>query len=88
VIPEAHAGGYSLANLDDLDLQLLDVFKEPHTINAALSAMESLFDEADLRDARTEFEALITGRIKWALKHKLLGITHFSPNSRCPRTTV
>jgi hypothetical protein len=74
VVPECHENGYSLVPLDELDLQLLELFKQPNTIRRALSAIESAFDENELQESRAEFEELVAGRVKLALKHKLLTI--------------
>lgn len=75
MIPECNPRGYSLVNVDDLDLQLLEIFRTPRTMKAAISVVGQLFDEGELEDSRIEFEKLIGERVKIALRNKLLKIS-------------
>jgi hypothetical protein len=72
VVPECDVRGYSLINIDDLDRVLLEITQKPLTINEVLNEAKSSFASADLEDSSTEFELLITGRIKMALENKLI----------------
>ena len=72
VIPECDYIGYSLMNIDELDLMLLQVLQEPITINEVLNEAKSAFDPVELEDCSDEFETLIFGRIKIALQQKTI----------------
>jgi hypothetical protein len=74
LIPECDSIGYSLINIDELDLSILELCKKPSTINKILKELESSFDLADLEESREEFEELISGRIKIALSRKLIKV--------------
>lgn len=72
IIPECDLTGYSLINIDELDILLLDTLKKPLSINQLMDELKPAFDDEDLNNSVTEFELLITGRIKYALQHKMI----------------
>lgn len=72
IIPECDVTGYSLINIDELDILLLDTLKQPLSIAQLMNAIKHAFDEDDLKNSSAEFELLITGRIKYALMHKMI----------------
>jgi hypothetical protein len=74
IVPECDLVGYSLFNIDELDLNLLEICKEPCPIVIILAKIALYFDQADLEESRNEFEELITERIKVALRRKLIKV--------------
>jgi hypothetical protein len=72
VIPECNDIGYSLINIDSLDLMLLQLFHKPVSINEVLREAKAAFDPAELETYQSEFELLIIGRIKTALQVKMI----------------
>lgn len=74
LVPECCTAGYSLINIDDLDLTILELCKNTSTINELFKALEPSFNPSDVIDYREEFEELISGRIKIALVKKLIKV--------------
>jgi len=74
IIPECDPAGYSLVNIDDLDLAIIEMCKKPNTIYEILNEISFSFDPTDLEGSRDEFEKLIIGRIKIALSKKLMKV--------------
>jgi len=72
VIPECDYIGYSLSNLDELDLMLLEILKSPLSINEVLNEARSAFDPSELESFSKEFEMIILGRIKIAIQNKIV----------------
>lgn len=75
IIPECDLQGYSLINMDDLDLLLIQNLKNPFSINELLNEVKQSFDPIDLEDSLAEFEILILGRIKRLLQTKIIKTT-------------
>jgi len=74
VIPECDSTGYSLVNVDDLDLLILECLKNPISVSELLNEIKSYFDPTDLGDSAAQFELLITGRIKSAIHSKTIKV--------------
>ena len=74
VIPECDLIGYSLTNVDELDLRILEICKYSSTINKVLHELTAYFEPADLDESQNEYEELIIGRIKMALTTKLIRV--------------
>jgi len=74
IIPECDLMGYSLTNVDELDLNILEICKKPSTINEVLKEIANSFDQTDLEESQDEFEELITGRIKRAITKKMMKV--------------
>lgn len=72
IIPECDSQGYSMVNIDDLDLFLLSLLKKPLLIKALFKEIATAFDKEELKSAYDEFKLLIFGRIKSALLYKLI----------------
>ena len=72
VVPEPGICGYSLINIDRLDSLLLNILKTPKTIADVLHDAKCAFDPIEVQECNAEFELLIIGRIKTALKFKLI----------------
>ncbi len=72
IIPECDLQGYSLINMDDLDLLLIQTLKNPFTVNELLNKVKQAFDPTDLENSLVEFEMLISGRIKRLLQTKII----------------
>ena len=72
VVPEPGICGYSLINIDRLDSLLLNILKAPKTIADVLHDAKCAFDPIEVHECNAEFELLIIGRIKTALKFKLI----------------
>jgi hypothetical protein len=72
VIPQAYGCGYTLMNIDELDLLILNILNRKKNISNVLEETTTAFDEQELADHRAEFELLITGRVKMGLKNKLI----------------
>jgi hypothetical protein len=70
VVPECNEKGYSLVNIDRLDILILSIIEERKTIAVLLEQLKSSFDPNDLQDSKAEFEKLIFGRIKNGLQNK------------------
>jgi len=75
IIPECDLQGYSLINMDDLDLLLIQNLKTPFSIYELLNEVKQSFDPIDLEDSLAEFEILILGRIKRLLQTKIIKTT-------------
>lgn len=74
VVPEWDSVGYSIFNIDELDLNILKLCENPTSINNVLKKSALLFDPIDIEQSGAEFEELIMGRIKKALKSKIIRI--------------
>lgn len=72
IVPECCGDGFSLTNIDELDLMLFDLLKTGATVTELLKRLKSAFDPQDVEESLAEFELLITGRIKKALMFKLI----------------
>jgi len=72
VVPECNLLGYSLVDLDDLDLLILDILKKPKTTAKFVHEIKSHFDPVDLENSSSEFKLLISGRIKVAILSKTI----------------
>jgi len=70
VVPECDQYGYSLADIDNLDLLLLETLNESKSIRQLFTQIKFAFDEEDLVNSTAEFEKLIFGRIKKGLINK------------------
>jgi len=70
VIPECDKTGFSLYNIDELDILMLEVLKKPVTIKQLFNVLKSSFDDEDLDNSIQEFEQLIFMRIKKGLENK------------------
>ncbi len=70
VVPECDQYGYSLADIDYLDLLLLETLNESKSIRQLFTQIKFAFDEEDLVNSTAEFEKLIFGRIKKGLINK------------------
>ncbi len=74
VVPESDQHGYSLSNVDDLDLMLLQTIKDPIPVCELFEQVKSAFDPEDLQNSKPEFERLIFGRIKRGLLNKSIRV--------------
>ncbi|WP_299285988.1 DUF6734 family protein [uncultured Mucilaginibacter sp.] len=74
IIPECDLQGYSLINMDDLDLLLIQNLKKLFSINELLNEVKQSFDPIDLENSLAEFEILILGRIKRLLQTKIIKV--------------
>jgi hypothetical protein len=74
VVPECEQQGYSLINIDELDLLILQKLQEPKTIKDLFKSIEFAFDADDLASSKPEFEKLILGRIKSGLANKSIKV--------------
>jgi len=74
IIPECNKTGYSLIDIDDLDLYILDLLEKPISVRTLVEEIKVSFDPEDLRNALAEFETLIYGRIKNAIQSKIIKV--------------
>ena len=72
IIPECDLKGYSLANIDELDLLIFMILKTPISIGQLLNELKPSFEIEELESLPTQFEKLIFGRIKMGLQSKTL----------------
>jgi len=72
IIPECDTMAYSLIDIDDLDLLILDILKNPISVNDLINEIKGSFDTDDLENSLAEFTILISGRIKMALQSKII----------------
>lgn len=72
VIPECCPKGYSLLQLGYLDILMLDILKQPASIEQLLREISKLFPPEEIENAYDKFTALIYDRIKNALSGKLI----------------
>jgi hypothetical protein len=72
IIPEPDQSLYSLLPVDNLDLLLLNILKTTKNIDEVLTEAKSAFDPMELKEFGAEFELLIIGRIKMALKKRII----------------
>jgi len=72
IVPECSKEGYSFTNVDDLDLYIFSCLKTPISIDKLTKEIAERFDPEELKNAYSEFELLIYGRIKFALRNKLV----------------
>jgi len=82
VIPECDFEGCSLFKVDELDLMLLKLFESPKSLNEILIEIQSAFDPTDINESSAEFELLIMGRIKKALRYKLIKLAYPAMKSK------
>ena len=74
VVPECDQNGYSLANLDLLDIEILKRLKTPKSVGRLLNNCRRMFFTDDLKVSEKEFEALIFGRIKKGIHNKVIKV--------------
>jgi hypothetical protein len=84
VIAEADKTGFSLSNIDALDIFLLKILKKPKKIVELLEKAKAAFDPEELLNAESEFDSLIIGRVKVGLKSKT--IKAIIENQSCEKT--
>ncbi len=70
MVPESNVKGYSLNNIDRLDVEIINILKEKKTVGELLRICKNLFNDQDLAHSKEEFKKLIFGRIKKALHNK------------------
>ena len=64
ITPECHSQGFSINNIDALDVILLEIITNVKTVQQVLDELEVYFDEDELKKSKAGFEKLIFGRIK------------------------
>jgi len=64
ITPECHSKGFSINNIDALDVILLEIITNEKTVKEVLDELEVYFDKDDLKKSKSGFEKLIFGRIK------------------------
>lgn len=74
MIPECNRLGYSLANIDLLDIEILDILKTKKTIGRLLNECQRSFDKKDMESSKEEYKKLITGRIKKGIYNKTIKV--------------
>ena len=72
IVPECDQTGYSLVNIDELDIQILNLANKPVAIDRIFAEIKDLFDGEEVIELKAEFEKLILGRIKIAIQNKLI----------------
>lgn len=74
VVPECDNKQYSLTEIDELDIQLIKIWKEPASISQVMTMIKSEFDPDDLENSLPDFELLIAGRVRKLLAEKMIRI--------------
>jgi hypothetical protein len=74
IVPECDRNGFSIGNVDNLDLVLLKVLEKTKTVQELLGELKGHFDETELNKSKREFEKLIFGRIKLGLHIKSIRV--------------
>lgn len=74
VVPECHMCGYSLANIDLLDVQIIEILKVQQTVGRLLHQCKRMFNNSDLEKSPSSFEKLIFGRIKKGIYNKIFKV--------------
>jgi Txe/YoeB family toxin of Txe-Axe toxin-antitoxin module len=72
IIPECDLSGYSLINIDELDICIFQLLEQPKTIANLFEAVKQSFDEIEINSDPLVFEKLIFGRIKMGVQCKTL----------------
>jgi hypothetical protein len=70
MIPECDKIGFSVDNIDELDVIILQALQRPATIHQLFEEVKNCFDADELEECKNEFEKLIFGRIKKGLVNK------------------
>ena len=76
VIPECDVNGYSLVDMDELDMLILTCIEKPTNVTSLLDEVSGYFEPADLEHSQKEFELLIVGRIKSAIHSKIIKVAN------------
>lgn len=74
IIPECSKLGYSLANIDLLDVEILDILKTKKTIGRLLNECQRSFEKKEIESSKEEYIKLITGRIKKGIYNKTIQV--------------
>lgn len=72
VVPECHAIGCSLSDVDLLDLEILHILITKKTVGRLINECKKMFPREELKESRLEFEKLIIGRIKKGIHSKVI----------------
>ena len=76
IIPECDKKGFTLSNIDELDVIILKILKEENTIQQLLNMLKENFSNEELNNSKAEFETLIFGRIKLGLYLKTIKVIY------------
>ncbi len=76
IIPECDSLGFSIENIDGLDLILLEILKKSKSIQELLDELKAYFDEDELNQSQSEFEKLVFGRIKLGIHLKAIRVLY------------
>ncbi|WP_316801954.1 DUF6734 family protein [Pedobacter nototheniae] len=76
IVPECNQFGYSLSNLDLLDIEILKEIKSIKTIGRLLNDCKKMFDKNEVETSKVEFEKLVFGRIKKGINNKTIGVLY------------
>ena len=76
LIPECDIEGFSIGNIDGLDLILLKILEKTKTVQELLEELKAYFDETELNKSEIQFEKLIFGRIKLGIHMKSIRVVY------------
>lgn len=74
IIPECDKHGFTLSNIDELDIVIHKKLEAVNTIQQLLDELKENFDNEEVNNSKLEFETLIFGRIKLGLYLKTIKI--------------
>lgn len=72
IVPECTAEGYSLWNVDELDMFILEKLGQPLSINNLVEEIVKEIDPLELKYGLTDLISLVYGRIKIGFLHKTI----------------
>lgn len=74
ITPECYKMGFSIGNIDGLDLIILEILEKAKTIQELLFEVREYFEEDELKQSHTRFEKLVFGRIKLGIHLKCIRV--------------